>query len=188
MPPLLRALPYYDRDTPITAVGTGAAEQARAYQFVVWVSATPVEQFELGPGARRFPAILDTGLNDNFAIAPVHLRAWAGIHWKDLPVEGVDRFLGNAPVPTRRAYVWVHPNQSGWRDWVDPIIPAVRFELTGGITVYGNGEQVGPDERTKTLRAPRLPLVGLRALTGMGCRIRVDCARRMVDLDVPLPV
>src|SRR5262245_5850141 len=151
MPPLLRALPYHDEITPITAAGV--TEQVYAYQIIVWVSVTPVEQFELPADARRFPAILDTGLNDNFAIAPVHLRAWAGLHWNALPEEGVNRFYGSVPVPTRRAYLWVYPNQYDQRDWIDLLRPAVQVELTDGITVYGNGEQVGSDARTRTLRA-----------------------------------
>ncbi len=183
MPAVLRALPYYDEITEIAA--QGVREQAYSYQIIVWVSITPVEQFELPSGARRFPAILDTGLNDNFAIAPVHLRAWAGIHWKSLPEEGAERFYGNIRVPTRRAYLWLHPNQYGWRDWIDPLHPAVRIELNDGISIYGNGEEVGRDPRTKTLRAPRLPIIGLRALTGVDGQLHIDCARRLISLDLP---
>jgi len=181
MPTVLRELPYFEEITEI--IGPGIQEHANAYQIIVWVSVTPVEQFELPPTLRRFPAILDIGLNHNFAIAPVHLRAWAGLHWNTLAEEGVQRLFGNVPVPTRRAYLWLHPNQSGSRDLIDPFRSAVKIELNDGIAVDGNGGQVGEDDRTKTLRAPRLPLIGLRALTGAGCQLHLDCARRMVSLD-----
>jgi hypothetical protein len=180
---LLSALPYYDEITKIVA--PGVSEQAYPYQIIIWVSITPVEQFDLPPTSLRFPAILDTGLNDNFAIAPVHLRAWAGIHWKSLPEVGVARYYGNIRVPTRRAYVWLHPNQSGWRDWVNPNCSPFRIELSDGITVYGNGEEVGSDARTKTLLAPRLPIIGLRALTEVESQLHIDCARRLISLYIP---
>ena len=183
MPPVLRALPYFEENTELR--GPSVREQAYSHQIIVWVSVTPVECFELSPDARRFPAILDTGLTDNFAVAPVHLRAWAGLHWNALPEEGVERFYGNVRVPTRRAFLWLHPNQYGWRDLIDPLRPAFQIELSDGITVYGNGERVGGDSRTTGLRAPRLPLLGLRALTAMRCRLHIDGESRSVSLDAP---
>ena len=183
MLPILRELPYSDEMTEISA--PGVREFARPYQIIVWVSVTPADQLESPASARRFPAILDTGLNDNFIITPVHLRAWAGLHWNSLPEEGPERFHGATPVPIRRANVWLHPNQPGWRDWLDPLRPAVLIDLFDGITVYGNGEQVGTDPRTRTLSGPRLPLLGLRALTDMGCQFHIDCARRLVSLELP---
>lgn len=186
MPPLLRALPYFDTVTVIAAAGI--REQANAYQIIVWVSVTGVEDDVLPATARRFPAILDTGHNDNFTVAPLQLRAWAGLHWNSLPEERVQRYYGGIPVPTRRAYLWLHPNQYGWRDLIDPLLPPVRVEMHEGITVFGNGEQVGDDHRTTTLRAPRLPIIGLRALTGMDSQLHIDAASRSVCLDVPQPM
>lgn len=183
MSPLLRALPYFDVHSSI--VGAGVHERAYPFQVVVWISITPIEQFELPMKAPRFPAILDTGLNDTLAISPVHLRSWAGLQWSALPAEGVNRYYGSIPIPARRAYLWLHPNQFGWRDEVDPLIPAYRLELSLGITVYGNGEQMGTDARTRELLAPRLPLLGLRALSENKCQLRLDCARRLLFLDVP---
>jgi hypothetical protein len=85
----------------------------------------------------------------------------------------------------RRANLWLYPNQAEWRDWLDPLRPAVLIDLPDGITVYSNGEQVGNDLRTSTLSGPRLPLIGLRALTRMGCQFHIDCARRLVSLELP---
>ena len=87
--------------------------------------------------------------------------------------------------PPRRAYVWLHLNQSGWRDWIKPQSSPYRIELSDGITVYGNGEEVGSDARTKTLIAPRLPILGLRALTEVESQLHIDCARRLVTLHIP---
>jgi hypothetical protein len=183
MPSILRALPYFTEVTSI--VGPSVQEQALPYQIIIWISITTVDQFDLAPVSPRFPAILDTGLNDTFAIKPVHLRTWAGLRWDLLPEEGKDRFYNNIPVPKRRACVWLHPNQYGQRDFIDPLRRAVKIELPYGITVYGDGEQVGKDPRTKNLAGPRLPLIGLRALTENKCRLQIDCDSRLVFLDLP---
>ena len=187
MPPVLRALPYFEEETVI--IGRGVHETARSHQIIVWVSVTTVEQFD-PPTDRRFPAILDTGHNDNFAISPLQLRMWARLHWHELPEEGVSRFydagpvIGSVAVPMRRAVVWLHPNQHGWRDHFDPLRPAVPIELSYGIAVYGK-ELVGEDPNTPKLKGPRLPLLGLRALTGMGCDLRIDSRNRLVWLESP---
>jgi hypothetical protein len=183
MPLVLRSLPYFEENTELSAPGVLAA--ARAFQIIVWVSVTPVEQFELTSTARRFPAILDTGLNDHFAISPIHLRAWANLDWRQLPQDGVERFYGSIPIPTRRASLWLHPNQYALRDWIDPLLPAFQIELNEGITVYGNGEQVGRDPKSSTLPAPRLPLLGLRALTENNGSLHIDARNRRVSLAFP---
>jgi hypothetical protein len=183
LPAVLRALPYFTEMTEV--IGPGVREHVYSRQIVVWVSVTPFGQFELPPNPRRFPAILDTGLNDSFVISPVQLRMWAGLHWDALQEEGVFRYYGPVPVPTRRARVWLHPNQYGWRDVFDPLRPAVRIGPNAGITIFGNGEQVGRDPRTASLTAKRLPLLGLRALTASKCQFHIDCVQRLVSLSVP---
>jgi len=182
MPQPLRALPFFD--VPTKAVGPGVHEQVYRNQILVWVSISPMDQIELPQPTRRLPAILDTGINDTFVISPIQLRMGAGLRWEQLPEGGVERFYGAVPVPTRRAVVWLHPNQYGWRDLFDPLRKPLRMEFTDGITIYGDGEQVGTPA-TKTLRAPRLPLFGLRALTEIGAQLHIDCAQRLVSLSVP---
>jgi hypothetical protein len=182
MPSILRALPYFTDLTSI--IGPSVQEQALPYQIIVWISIITVDRLDLAAGSSRFPAILDTGLNDTFAIRPVHLRMWAGLRWDSLPEEGKDRFYNNIPVPKRRAFVWLHPNQYGQRDFVDPLRKAAKIELPYGISVYGDGEQVGKDPRTKNLIGPRLPLIGLRALTDNKCQLHIDSSRRLVFLDL----
>lgn len=142
----------------------------------------------LPPQPRRFPAILDIGLTDNFVISPLQLRMWMNMDWRDFPEEGAVRFYsGEIRVPSKRAFLWIHPNQYGWRDQLDPLRPAVRMEVTEGITIYGKGEQIGDDPRTTSLRSPRLPLIGLRALTGMKAQLRIDSGSQKVWLDLPNP-
>lgn len=183
MPAVLRDLPFFTEPTEIS--GPGVREQVYPRQIVVWVSVLPSERLDLSANAPRFPAILDTGLNDSFVISPVQLRMWAGLDWRSLVEEGLDRFYGPVAVPTRRARVWLHPNQFGWRDAFDPLRPAVPIGPNAGITVFGNGEQVGSDPRSASLPAKRLPLLGMRALTASRCQLHIDGARRLVSLSTP---
>src|SRR5205085_1898461 len=55
----------------------GMAE-VRPYQIVVMVSLAAQEIIELPEGASRFPAILDTGNNHNFAIQQEQFERWTG--------------------------------------------------------------------------------------------------------------
>ena len=53
-------------------------------RFIVWVSITRPYVFDPSE-APRFPAVLDTGFNESFLIAPRHLREWALLEEFDLP-------------------------------------------------------------------------------------------------------
>ena len=180
MPPILRALPYSDSRT--VALVRGAPIEVLAHQIIVWVGvALPHERQPLAH-APRFPAILDTGFSGTFAISPVQLERWAGLRWNTLPFDPtfLMKYFG-VDVPHRRANLWLYPNQYGWRDCIDPIIPPRHLDLIGGIAVYGDGEQVGA-AATARLVAPRPPLLGLRALAHNRLHLAVDAANRQVWL------
>jgi hypothetical protein len=81
----------------------------------MWVSLTRPETPELPPQARCFPAVLDTGFNDNFLIREQQLIDWAGLSPQGMPVVGHLRVEGQQ-VPLRDADVWIHPNRPGSRD------------------------------------------------------------------------
>ena len=53
------------------------AEEVKPYQIVVLVSIAGQELAALPDDAPRFPAILDTGNNHNFAMRQAHLERWA---------------------------------------------------------------------------------------------------------------
>ncbi len=93
MPTILRQLPFFDRPTPLTVPG-GSVLEARHHQVIVWVSVTRPETPELPPHARRFPAVLDTGFNDNFLIREQQLIDWAGLSPQGMPVVGHLRVEG----------------------------------------------------------------------------------------------
>jgi hypothetical protein len=181
MPPILRALPFSDRRSSVV-VG-GESIDVVPYQIVLWVGFAPAGEALPVPGAPRFPAILDTGFSGTFAITPNHLQQWAGVVWNTLPFDHLLRLeYSGVEVPHRRANVWIYPNQYGWRDHLDPLLPPYLLELPGGIAVYGDGVQVGR-KATAQLVGPRLPLLGLRALSMNPLFLQIDATARQVWLD-----
>jgi hypothetical protein len=180
MEPILRALPYFEMETSVVFDSTRLT--IYAHQIILWVGIAKVGEVTPPADLKFFPAILDTGHNHNFAISPHQLRHWSGIAWQTLPLErGEEKKYQNVPVPHRRANIWVRPNQPGSRDSPDPALPPVLMELDKGIAIYGDKEQVGV-KATTNLVGPRLPLVGLRAITVNRTKLEVDSVKLSVWL------
>jgi hypothetical protein len=110
---ILQQLPFYETET--TATTPDGPVAVRAYQMIVWVSVSRKGTRTLEPEVPRFPAVLDTGNNHNFAIRQEHLERWAGLLLTSLPRMG-RIFVGQQPVPLAAANVWVHRNKRGQRD------------------------------------------------------------------------
>jgi hypothetical protein len=112
----------------------------KAYQIVVWVSVTLESIQDWDAKTPRFPAILDTGNNHNFAITESQLSVWAGLAAGSLSPTKRIREQGEK-IQLRRAALWLHMSDAPF-----------RINVVDGIAVYeGNW--------------PRLPILGLRALT-----------------------
>jgi hypothetical protein len=120
------------------AVGEETVE-IKPYQVVVWVGISARDLLEWDPRTPKFPALLDPGNNHNFSIKEEHLLRWAGIQPKLLEEQ---RWLQDkgTKVPLRAAALWLHAEAP------------FRLTMAEGIAVY-------PEH------GPRLPLLGLRALT-----------------------
>jgi hypothetical protein len=127
--------------------------QVRRYQIVVWVSLNE----------HPFPAILDTGHSHNFTISRSQLRRFTGLD--SMPVIGHTE-VNRQPLPQVEADLWLHGNRSGTRERSGKKIPLNTEE---GITLF-------PDA------APRLPLLGLRAITRSGLTLVINGKRREVTL------
>ena len=74
----------------------------KPFQIVVMVSLSLGDVLE--PGGRRFPAILDTGLNHNFAIRREHLDRWTALR---LPTRKPVT-IRKQEVPLAAAHVWLY--------------------------------------------------------------------------------
>jgi hypothetical protein len=146
--------------------------RVKPLQIALRVSLTRRGLSGLG-SAPPFPALLDTGNNHNFSIQSRHLLRWAGLDRGPLPTLGAVSERGKR-IPLLGADLWIHPNRPGQLEtW--PGRPPFRLTLDGGIVVY-------PDDG---LNYPRLPLLGLRAMTDNRLRLTVDGARRLVSLRTP---
>jgi hypothetical protein len=164
-------LPFFDQTTTLTVAGETVP--IKRDQIIVWVSLGEAALPFLHPNALRIPAILDTGLAHNFAIREEHLLEWAGLHPQSLPVLGHLRLSG-LPANLLGGHVWVYRNQPRERDLL-LAVPPFRLELDAGLAVYPRG----------TANAPRLPILGLRALRRARLHLTVDADRCLVYLRTP---
>jgi hypothetical protein len=128
------------------------------YQIVVKVSIAANRVIALPADAPRFPVVLDTGNNHNFAIRREQLARWTGL---TLPKRGLVN-VGGRTIPLHAANVWVHPDSG------DPF----RLRMEEGIAVYP------PD----VANPARLPILGLRGLVRNNLRIVIDGKKREVTI------
>lgn len=147
------------------------AEEAKPYQMIVSVSITDQEVFELPESALRFPAILDTGNNHNFAIRQTHLERWPAIM---LPRKGWIE-VGGHFVPLLAANIWIHPNRAGTNE-PRPHSPSL-LKLEEGMAVYP----------PNIPNPARLPILGLRAIIRNGLKLTIDGAPRELTIESASP-
>jgi hypothetical protein len=132
--------------------------QVMPYQIVVMVSIAATRVMELPSDAPRFPAVLDTGNNHNFAIRQEQFARWTGLK---LPKRGLVN-VGGRTIPLYTANVWIHPEDGD----------EFRLRMEEGIVVYPSGEP----------NPARLPILGLRGLVRNGLRIVIDGKKREVTI------
>lgn len=131
-------LPFFGEKTSV-AVHQEAVE-VKAFQVIVWVSVANVAMDAWDPKIPRFPAILDIGHSHNLALTESHLRRWAGIHLASLRRIGSIR-KEQRRFPLHEASVWLHSDDEPF-----------RLSIDQGISITDGAW-------------PRLPILGLRALT-----------------------
>jgi hypothetical protein len=139
----------------------------KPFQIVVMVSLSLGDTLE--PGRRRFPAILDTGLNHNFAIRREHLDRWTALQ---LPTRKPVTVRQHA-IPLAAANVWVYRNEP--RTNVPSDLPPIRLRTPDGIAIFPENEP----------NPARLPILGLRALVRSNLKLVIDGKRREVTLSTP---
>jgi hypothetical protein len=169
MPTILRDLPFF-LEKPEDVEFDGRRISIKPDQIMVWAGTTEGEQTEFDPRRPWFPAILDPGFSHSFSIQHEHLIRWAGLDPRWLE-RGKEVRINKEVVPLYAADVWLHPNVPGKRDRAVGGEP-FRLALDTGIAVY-------PPTLSS---APRLPLLGLRALRLGRLHLTVDCDRCLVTL------
>jgi len=136
-------------------------------QIIVMVSLSLGDVLE--PGSRRFPAVVDTGLNHNFAIRRDHLDRWTALR---LP-NRKSITIRKQEIPLAAAHVWLYRNEAGAKAPSD--LPPIRLRTPEGIAVF-------PDSAPNPAR---LPILGLRALVRSDLELIIDGKRREVTLKTP---
>jgi hypothetical protein len=162
-------LPY--ADTSGTVLRDGELLPVLAHQIIVWVSISLRDALRVDAGVPKLPAILDTGNSFGMSIAEDQLVRWCGLRPEWLEVLG-PVFINRQRLHRHAADVWLHRNRRGQRDAFRPE-PPFRLELRDGIAIY---------PATPHVLAPRLPLLGLRAIDENELRCTINGKRRTVSL------
>jgi hypothetical protein len=172
LPTILHESPFFDR--PTTIQFQRRTMTILSNQIVVWVSIAPPAQAELPARAKRFPAILDTGCNHNFVIRQRHLIEWTESSTTSLSSLGLARVYGGK-APQFPATIWIHRNRRCSRDRLMDDRPA-RLEANMGIVVVSD---------SVSAENPRIPVLGLRAISWNGLRVIIDGPNRSVTIRRP---
>lgn len=144
--------------------------EVKPFQIVAWVGIGVKGLLEPGQDAPRFPSVLDIGNTHNFAIREEHLMNWAGLQPQHFRARQPIR-LGGQQVPVLAGNIWLYPNVRGKRDVLLGALP-FQLELPDGIAMYPRGMP----------GAPRLPMIGLRALVWNNLLLTVNAHNRRVAI------
>jgi len=161
-------LPFTDASSEVwTPDGLVAV---KPYQIIVMVALAVRERIDVDGGLSRFPAILDTGMNHNFAIREQQLRTWAQIPSVE-PRHHVT--VQGRRVPLINASLWLFGNERASTTVSDRA--PIRLPTPEGIAVFP-GDAPNP---------ARLPVHGLRALVRNDLTLIMNGKRREVTLKTP---
>jgi hypothetical protein len=155
---------YPFRDVASRVASPGGEVIVRPFQVVVRVGISVRDV--LTPVGPSFPAILNTGLNHNFAIREDQLSSWTGLVLPRIGSVEVDQQV----VPLLAANLWIYSNNPG-EDTISDALP-FRMRLAEGIIVYA----------AQTANPARLPILGLRAIATNALKLTIDGKARTATL------
>ncbi|HET6883199.1 MAG TPA: hypothetical protein VFI31_23720 [Pirellulales bacterium] len=167
MATIVRQLPFRSFESTLS-LPSGETVKILHRQIVLWVSLSSPGQTQLTSSLPRFPAILDIGLNESFAISREHFNRWSGLIEDELdPLEQV--LMYDRRVVAREADLWIYRNVPFARD---DLLEAEPFhvEIDAGILI------------SPVANKPRLPLLGLRAFESAGLQLLLDGVRQLVSI------
>lgn len=140
----------------------GEAVEIKPFQIIVSVSVSIPGDSEWDPRTPKLPTILDVGNNHNFSLTEEHLVRWAGLQPTSLDLVKTMRESGKR-VPLRSAGLWLHFDEEPF-----------NLDVNEGIAVY-DGDW------------PRLPILGLRALTNSKLQTFIYGDTKQVLIRTPPP-
>jgi hypothetical protein len=169
MAKILDRVPYHNTPGSVAVLGEQLA--VLPHQIIVWVSVSLFGATAIEEETPRIPVIFDTGSTFGFSIAERLLVRWCGLQPALLRVVG-SVILNGRRLNRHAAKVWLHRNRRGKRDSFPPR-PAWPLELRDGIVIY---------PESPPTPAPRLPLLGLRAITENGLRCTIHGKSRTLSM------
>ena len=196
---IIKAQPFYKEPTFIQFhPKDGRSEyeviRVKAFQMIVYISVARatksprrVEREE--EFAACFPAILDTGLNDNLCINVLHLLRWTGLTMADFPIKRMAEKTSSGTADRREANVWLHRN-SGKKSGLDdrgghPFQrPLAAFARPHWLNCHNILVFPPPASGRADDVVPRLPTLGLRALAESRLNIEIRLKNTPCTLSV----
>ncbi|HZZ80659.1 MAG TPA: hypothetical protein VFE62_19305 [Gemmataceae bacterium] len=151
----------YASEKSIVKVGNQSIE-VKAYQIVLWMSISGPATTSLSVKVLKFPAILDTGTTHNFFLTVDQLQRWARIPVSGLKQKGNIRLQGTK-APLFDATLWLRGEEEEY--WLT---------TNDGIAVF-EGDW------------PRLPILGLRALTNSELQVLIYGNTKRAIVRTPPP-
>jgi hypothetical protein len=162
-------LPFRPYETYLSLPGRSERILVLPRQIILWLSVTTPEVENPG-SEHRFPAVLDTGLNESLVINRSHLEEWAGLQERDLPLADDARIrVYNRVVYPRDVGLWLYQNLPFTNSEVSGT-PPLPMEVDAGILIS--------PERNK----PRLPVLGMRAIETSRLVVTIDGGRQSVAI------
>lgn len=155
-------LPFFEEATHVES--PRGSVLVRPYQIVLWANLSVA-----GKVSSSFPVVLDTGHTHNSSIREQQLAEWAPTITTNLRTIGFAR-VNRRPVMLKEAGIAIHRNVPGTRD---SLAANYLLDLPQGIAVHGRTDPF----------APRLPLLGMRALVRNRLKLIIDGARREVTIE-----
>jgi len=166
---IVENLPFHPYETRVHLPGRSEEVVVLPRQIIVWLSLTKPDVLT-ATASLRFPAVLDTGLNESFVISRGQLIDWASVREDDLPLADDRRIrVYEDAVFPRDANLWMYQNLPFTNAEVSDA-PPLLIEIDAGILISGD------------LKKPRLPLIGMRAIESAGLYVTVDGSRQSVSI------
>jgi hypothetical protein len=149
----------------------------KSRQIVVGISIAIDSDNEFRPDRPIIPAILDTGFNQTFAIHQYHLEESAGIPKPALAYSGATKTYLGHDYDRCFASIWLHRAPFQARQATQTSLRPVLLSRSKEIIVYKYNKMQQAKNIGENDVYPRLPLLGMEALTLNQLRLYVNGKR-----------
>lgn len=182
---LIDELPFFGDKRDIK-LPDGEPEKLKANQILLWMSIRPKGSSRPNASAPRFPVIFDSGLNISMTMRRSHFLKWVDHMQREQAYVRSGRTSCNGRnVSLFSVEAWLYRNAPDTNDQILNQAPN-RIVLAEGLGVYD--ETKSPEEflivdKLSKDPGPRLPTLGILAITANQLSIHIDGKRRRVRIE-----